>query len=217
MPSTRWTRMFHLGFHLQAIAGLRWQEIWWVTACTLLSVNDIYFILAIVFDTHTLRSISTESALCLQTPNSNLSISYGESHMTADTEATSSCTALNPAWPDLRATPNARSLSNIVELGKEKKGPTSPRLWMTSHFPHLLLLNLQPPEMLDLSVNSVVELGNEKKGLASNRLRITTHNPLLLLHKPNIQMPDPLLSNVIQLGKPWSFNLMPIQHFSYIF
>jgi hypothetical protein len=61
-------------------------------------------------------------------------------------------------------------LSNVVELRNEKNGPASRRLWMTSHFPHLLLLNLQPPQMLDLSVNSIVELGNEKKGLASNRL-----------------------------------------------
>ena len=31
-------------------------------------------------------------------PNSNSSFSCGESHLTTDTEATSSCTALNPAW-----------------------------------------------------------------------------------------------------------------------
>ena len=61
-------------------------------------------------------------------------------------------------------------LSSVVKLESEKKGPVPCRLWKTSHFPHLLLLNLQLPQMLDLSVNSVVELGNEKKGLRLNRL-----------------------------------------------
>ena len=90
-------------------------------------------------------------------------------------------------------------LSNIVELGNEKKGPTSCMLWMTSYFWHLLLLNLQLPQMLDLLANSIIKLGNEKKGLTLNGLWITTHNLLLLLHKLNIQMPDPSLSNVVEL------------------
>lgn len=100
---------------------------------------------------------------------------------TADTEATSSCTALNPAWPCFHpgfvsyTTYHIPCSAMLSSSGARRKAP---RCAGSGRYP------LPTP-----SATQPVTASNAR----------SIHNPLLL-HKLNIQMPDPLLNNVVELG-----------------